>query len=134
MKVRQISTLFDRGVQCMESGTGTNAVVPFFAHLTLYHFMFSTVRQSTNTQKILAVSMLTAAQSWCLLLVLVMMSESNFCSKQFNFRSNRLLFKTCTISNCYRLGICRIEEHCSCILYFLCQWCAASNEIKSCCC
>ena len=24
----------------MESGTGANAVVPFFAHLTLYHFKF----------------------------------------------------------------------------------------------
>ena len=24
----------------MESGTGANAVVPFFAHLTMYHLMF----------------------------------------------------------------------------------------------
>ena len=44
----------------MESGTGA-----IFAHLTLYRLKFSTVRQSTNT-KILAVSMLTGAQSWCL--------------------------------------------------------------------
>ena len=37
----------------MESGTaGANAVVPFFAHLTLYHLNFSTVRQSTNTQNL----------------------------------------------------------------------------------
>ena len=50
----------------MESGTGANAVVPFFAHLALYHFKFSTVRQSTNTHKFMAVSTLTGAQSWCL--------------------------------------------------------------------
>ena len=43
----------------MESGIGANAVVPFFAHLTLYHLKFSTVWQSTNTQKILVVSMLS---------------------------------------------------------------------------
>ena len=51
----------------MESGASANAVVPFFAHLTLYdHLKFSTVWQSTNTHKTLAASTLTVAQSWYL--------------------------------------------------------------------
>ena len=52
----------------MESGTGANTVVPSFTHLTLYHLRFSTLLQvqSTNAHKILAVSTLTGAQSWCL--------------------------------------------------------------------
>ena len=47
----------------MESGTGANAVIPFFTHLTLYHLKFSTVRLSSNTHKILAVSTLTGAHA-----------------------------------------------------------------------
>ena len=43
----------------MESVTGANVVVPFFSHLTLHHLKFSTVWQSINWHKILAVSTVT---------------------------------------------------------------------------
>ena len=60
----------------MESGTSANAVVPFFAHLTLYNYLkFSTVWQSTNTHKTLATSTLTAWSSVLVPLILVMMLE-----------------------------------------------------------
>ena len=59
----------------MESGTDAKAGVSFLAQITLYHLKFSTVWQSTNTYKILAVSTLTGAQSSVVPLILVMMSE-----------------------------------------------------------
>ena len=57
----------------MESGTGANAMVPFFAHRTLYHLKFSTVHATMHTQNLGNVN-----ANWSSVLVpliLVMMSK-----------------------------------------------------------
>ena len=104
----------------MESGTGANAVVPFFAHRISHCIILSFPLSNCS-------SLQTHTKSWQFQCQLELSPGAfnssddvgngvmDFCSKQ----------SASVIS-----GASKSTAH---ACFTLCQWCAASNEIKSCC-